>query len=164
MTRKSVTVFISYARANKSLASKFLDRFKEQTGAARRFRYGFWQDGDILVGEDWQAAIQKALDKCDLGLLLISPAFLGSQYITDKELPRFVGGRAKPVVPVMLQPIDTELQDLKGLEDHQIFRLDKPSLRSPKAFAECTGARRDEFALELFRRVEARLNRLFPSS
>jgi hypothetical protein len=162
MAKQDVHVFVSYARANKDLASRFLRRFREQTEASKRFRYVFWQDGSILVGEDWQKAIQNALDNSDLGLLLISPAFLGSQYITEEELPRFVGGRAKPVIPVMLQPIDTELHDLKGLEDRQIFSLDRPTFQDPKAFADCKGARRDEFALELFRRVEARLAKAPP--
>lgn len=162
MAKQDVAVFVSYARANKDLASLLLKHFREQVEASRRFRYVFWQDKDILVGEDWQKAIGSALDRSDLGLLLISPAFLGSQYITEEELPRFVGGRAKPVVPVMLQPVDLDLHDLKGLEDHQIFRLDRPAFQGPKAFADCKGARRDEFALELFRRVEARLARAFP--
>jgi len=162
MGKQSVEVFVSYARANKYLASRLLKHYKEQAGASKRFRYLFWQDRDILVGDDWQEAIRSALDKCTLGLLLISPAFLGSQYIKKKELPRFVGGRAKPVIPVMLQPVDPKLQDLKGLKEKQIFRLDRPKFSEPKAFAECTAARRDEFALELFRRVEARLARIFP--
>jgi hypothetical protein len=162
MAKHDVQVFVSYARANKDLASRFLKHFKEQAGASKRFRYLFWQDRDILVGEDWQQAIEKALDECTLGLLLVSPAFLGSQYITDKELPRFVGGRAKPVIPVMLQPVDPKLHDLKGLEEKQIFRLDRRSFNEPKPFAHCKDSRRDDFALELFRLVEARLARIFP--
>ena len=161
MGKQDVHVFVSYARANNNLAPRFLRHFREQAGASKAFRYVFWQDRDILVGEDWQQAIERALEECTLGLLLISPAFLGSQYITEEELPRFVGGRAKPVVPLMLQPVDSKLHDLKGLEAKQIFRLDRPKFSEPKAFAECTAARRDEFALELFRCVEARLARVF---
>lgn len=162
MGKQDVHVFVSYARANKYLASRLLKHFKEQAGASKRIRYLFWQDRDILVGEDWQPAIEKALEQCTLGFLLISPAFLGSQYISENELPRFVGGRAKPVVPVMLQPVDPKLHDLKGLEEKQVFRLDRPSFSEPKAFADCMGSRRDDFALELFRLVEARLARIFP--
>ena len=66
------------------------------------------------------------------------------------------------VIPVMLQPVDPKLQDLKGLEEKQIFRLDRPSFSEPKAFAHCKDSRRDDFALELFRLVEARLARIFP--
>ncbi len=163
MAKQDVTVFVSYARANKDLAARFLKAFREQTDASKSFRYTYWQDGDILVGEEWRESIHKALESCDVGLLLVSPAFLGSQYITEEELPRFVGGRAKPVIPVMLQPVDLDLHDLKGLDGKQIFRLELPTLSKPKAFAECRDARRDAFALELFRRVEAKLARLFPA-
>ncbi len=161
MGKKDVRVFVSYARANSHLASQLLKRFKEQAGASKRFRYLFWQDRDILAGEDWGKAIEKALDECTLGLLLVSPAFLGSRYIRRKELPRLVGSRAKPVVPVMLQPIDLTLHDLKGLGEKQPFQLSRPRFSAPKAFAECSGPRRDEFALELFRHVEGRLARSF---
>jgi TIR domain len=161
MGKKDVRVFVSYARANSYLASQLLKRFKEQAGASKRFRYLFWQDRDILVGEDWRQAIARALDECTLGLLLVSPAFLGSQYVRKKELPRFVGNRAKPVIPVMLQPVDLALQDPKGLRKKQIFKLFRPKFSEAKSFAECSGPRRDEFAFELFRQVEGRLAKAF---
>jgi hypothetical protein len=157
MEKRHVKVFVSYARANKDLARRFLDRFKEQAEASMRCKYTFWQDKDLLVGEDWQKGIDRALDGCDLGLLLVSPAFLGSQYITSKELPRFVGDGAKPVIPVMLQPVEFGLHDFKGLAERQIFRLERPGLAKAKAFASCSNTQRDEFALELLRQVEARL-------
>jgi hypothetical protein len=158
--KPTVRVFVSYARANKSLAPRFLQRFREQAGASRSYRYEFWRDTEILVGEQWHGQIEEALAACHLGLLLVSPAFLGSQYIGDHELPRFLGRRGKPVVPVLLQPVDLQHHDLKGLERAQLFRLDRPTFRAPKAYAECSGAQRDQFAHELFRQVEARLDRL----
>jgi hypothetical protein len=64
------------------------------------------------------------------------------------------------VIPVLLQPIDLDRHDLKGLQRMQIFRLDRPRFASPKAYGECSGAQRDQFALELFRQVEARLDKV----
>ena len=160
MEKKDVRVFVSYARRNRHPASQFLKRFEEQASASKRFRYRFWQDRDILVGEDWQQAIEKALEECTLGLLLISPAFLGSRYVRKQELPRFVGNRAKPVVPMMLEPVDPKLHDLKGLKWKQIYQLERPTLSGPRPFAQCTAARRNEFAFELFRQVEGRLAKL----
>lgn len=160
MAKKDVALFVSYARANKLLAANLLTRFREQTGASRRYQYSYWRDGHILVGEDWHREIQRALDGCRLGLLLVSPAFLGSQYIAEHELPRFVGVGGKPVVPVMLQPVDFERHDLKGLQTRQLFRLDRPRFQRPKAYADCSGAQRDHFAQELFRQVEDHLEKL----
>lgn len=158
--KKQIHFIISYARANKNLAGRFIEKFQEQAAPSKKYQYILWRDTQILVGEQWHGEIQQALDQCDLGLLLISPAFLGSQYISEHELPRFVGEKAKPVIPVMLQPVDFDYHDLKGLEKAQIYRLDKPRFHSPKAYGECTGRQRDEFALDLFRQVEQRLGKL----
>jgi hypothetical protein len=158
--KKKIKFFVSYARANKDLAARFLEKFREQATPSKSYEYVFWRDTNLLVGEKWHDQIQEALKECDLGLLLISPAFLGSQYIDQQELPNFTGVDAKPVIPVMLQPVDFERHDLKGLQDSQIFRLERPRFRSPKSYGECTGLQRDQFAQELFRQVEARLDNL----
>jgi hypothetical protein len=159
-SKKTVILFVSYARANQRLANRFITLFQETIKPSKTYQYVFWQDTEILVGENWHAEIQTAIDSCHLGLLLISPSFLGSQYITGKELPKFVGDQGKPVIPVMLQPVDLELHDLKGLQEKQIFRLDSERFQHPKAFGECTGNQRDRFAMALFRQVEKRLQRL----
>lgn len=158
--KKKVELFVSYARSNKTLAGNFLHRYMEQAAASSRYAYHFWRDTDILVGEDWHQAIGRALGQCDLGLLLVSPAFLGSQYITEHELPEFVGSDAKPLIPVMLQPVDFERHDLKGLKRHQIFRLDGERFKHPKSYGDCAGSQRDRFVQALFRRVEHKLDRL----
>ena len=160
-SKKKVKVFVSYARANKELAVRFLTRFRQQVSASKRYAYVFWRDTQVLVGENWNDEIQEALNQCDIGLLLISPAFLGSQYIGQKELSRFMGPDAKPLIPIMLQPVDFQHHDLKGLKKAQIFRLDSAKFRSPKAYGDCTGAQRDRFAHELFKQVELRLAKIF---
>jgi hypothetical protein len=158
--KNKITVFVSYARANRDLATRFLKKFKEQAAPSKLYQYVFWRDNDILVGEKWHEEIQAALTQCDLGLVLISPALLGSQYIQDHELPKFLKSGGESVIPVLLQPIDLDRHDLKGLQRTQIFRLDRPRFASPKAYGECSGTQRDQFALELFRQVEARLDKV----
>ncbi len=162
MKKRPVKFFVSYARANKALAMRFLNHFEEQAVPSRHYAYGFWRDGRILVGEDWHDEIRQALDDSQLGLLLISPAFLGSQYINEHELPIFLGRDAKPMIPVMLQPVDFERHDLKGLRDKQIFRLDGDRFKEPKAYGECSGRQRERFAAALFRQVEQRLDQALP--
>ena len=158
--KKKISIFVSYARANRDLATRFLKKFREHVAPSKSYSYSFWRDADILVGERWHEAIQKALIQCDVGLLLVSPAFLGSQYIQDHELPNFLKRGGKSVIPVLLQPIDLDRHDLKGLKRTQIFRLDRSRFASPKAYGECSGTQRDQFALELFRQVEARLDKV----
>ena len=95
-----------------------------------------------------------------LGLLLVSPAFLGSEFITKKELKAFVGSVAKPVVPVMLRRINRKRHNLKGLENFKIFELevDQENLRS---FAQCGHKQEYDFAYELHEQVEARLDKIY---
>ncbi len=159
--KKRITLFVSYARANKVLAGNFLKRFKEQVAPSKTYAYHFWRDSKIPVGTDWHVEIEKALADCDLGLLLVSPAFLGSRYISEFELPEFTGNNRKPVIPVMLQAVDFKRHDLKGLQEQQIFRLDGERFKSPKAFGDCIGNQRDRFVQQLFCAVEDRLDRLF---
>ena len=160
-SKRKVEIFVSYARLNKNLARKFMDKYKEQVCASKSLDYHFWQDKNILVGEEWHEAICVALERCSIGLLLISPAFLGSRYISEHELPKFIGSKTKPLIPVMLQSVDFERMDLKGLNKHQIFRLEGERFKSPKSYGDCTGNQRDRFVLALFGEVEQRLEMVF---
>jgi hypothetical protein len=159
--KKKVELFVSYARSNKNLTGNFLHRYMEQAAASSRYDYLFWRDREILVGEEWHEAIAAALERCELGLLLVSPAFLGSQYISDHELPRFVGRGAKPLIPVMLQSVDFDRHDLKGLKERQIFRLEGDRFKAPKSYGDCAGSQRDRFVQVLFRDVEHKLDGIF---
>ncbi len=157
-TRKKVSFFVSYAHRNKALTSSFLAKLSDVLAPSRRFDYSLWHDCGIEAGSDWEEQIQQAIDECDFGLLLISPAFLASKYITEKELPIFVSKSGKPSIPVMLQPIDFARHDLKGLKKKQIFRLDYEGFKEPRAYGDCKGQRRETFVLDLFKAIEDRLD------
>jgi len=155
--RIAITFFVSYARADLRLADAFLQRLQEQLAPSKRYAYTLWRDVKILLGERWHEEILQALDACQLGLLLLSPAFLTSPYIAQHELQRFVGEGAKPLLPVMLKMVDFRLHAMQGLEQYQVFRLD-----DTKAFAECTtDVLRHRFVERLFRQIEGRMERLY---
>lgn len=154
--RTAANFFVSYAHDDDPLADDLVTRLRAQMKPSAAYDHTLWRDTVILAGELWRRQIEEALDACDLGLLLVSPRFLGSAFIGANELPRFVGSDAKPVIPVMLRPVSFARHDLKGLEDHQIYRLDRR-----KAYSECTGSReRERFIEELFLQIENRLDRL----
>ncbi len=151
-----VKYFVCHAHRNKVLVTDFLDRLADVLAPSKSYRYERWIDADLILGEDWDRQIRTAVDQCDFGLLLISPAFLASPYIVKSELPRFVLDE-KSSVPVMLQPVDFNLHDLKGLERQQIFRFDNPEFTQPRAYGEVSENQRDAFVLDLFRRIEKKL-------
>lgn len=156
-----LSFFVSYAKANKSMAERFLEKYDEQIRASKFYDYHLWKDAGILAGEKWHQEIQNALAQCDFGIVLLSPSFLSSAYIKENELPAFTRNNAKPVVPVMLQPINFDRHDLLGIQEHQIFRLDVDGFKQPRSFGECKARRQDDFVRELFNQVELRLDKYF---
>ncbi len=151
-----ITFFVSYPRRDARLAQCFMEHFQEQTAPSRRYDYSTWLDTAIPLGAPWHDTIQQALDSSNGGLLLLTPAFLHSTYITEHELPRLMERPAQPVVPVLLKPLNLQLHDLHGLERYQIF-----SLGGQQSFFECrTPVLRSRFAATLFARIEERLDTL----
>jgi hypothetical protein len=149
-----VPFFLSYARTN----SADIDRLREVLTPLFKispdFAFGEWIDRQILPGENWRAEIEEAIKHSRFGLLLLSPDFVASDFITRNELPPLL---AKPiVVPVELHRIAFDgSTDLKGLEERQVFRDSKG-----RSFDRCRMApdRRD-FARELFTKIIALLRK-----
>lgn len=60
----------------------------------------------IRAGAAWLPEIEAALDAADLAILLVSPAFLSSDFIRETELPKLLARRASglPVIPILVVP------------------------------------------------------------
>lgn len=159
-TKREIKFFVSYAHENERLATSFIKKFIAITKPAKNYEYSFWTDKSVLAGQKWKDKISKALKECTLGLLLVSPEFLASEYITKQELPRFVGNDAKPLIPVMLLKVNLKRHDLKGLEEIQIFMLEKHGFKESKAYSQCSTKQRDDFINDLYEEVESRLDTL----
>ncbi len=144
-SRTLVKLFVSYARTDGIHATKFLDMLKEQLGPAKEYRYEFWKDTQLIVGEPWDSEIQKALDESDFGLLLVSPSFLNSKYIGEKELNAFFGKEPKPMIPVHFKKV-SESHNLRGLDSRQWFGFGTDGLG--QAFVSCR--KKPEFVQQLF--------------
>jgi hypothetical protein len=157
--RRQIPFFVAYAHGNQRLADDFLIRLRQQMTPSRAYDYRLWRDTMLLVGEDWDQEIKAALQASELGLLLLSPAFLGSDYITRIEWPYFLA-TGKPVIPVMLEPVDFARHDLRGLEEKQIFRWTSAPGAVPRAYADCRGVDRRRFVEGLFLQIEKRLDKL----
>lgn len=149
--RESRRGFVSFAEADRTLVEDLLARLTPHLRASRRFEHVLFECHELRAGERWHARLLDELRLCDYGLLCLSPAFLTSDYILTHELPPFLGASGKPFVPVGLKRLDFDLHDWHGLDAYQLMRLDG------RFFAELAGERRDAFALELFRHIEARV-------
>jgi len=104
------TVFISYAHSDNENADpnkRWLNRLLEYLQPlVIQGRIGAWSDTQIEVGEQWDRSIETQLHNANAAVLLISPAFLGSKYIRNSELPALLMNainRGAAVLPVILR-------------------------------------------------------------
>jgi hypothetical protein len=110
-SRAGPVVFISYAhKDNESadLSQKWLNRLLELWAPfARELNMKLWWDKEIRVGDDWQEKIQAEIRSARAAVLLVSPAFLASDYIVRYELPVILEGKASNglrVIPILIAP------------------------------------------------------------
>jgi|GEM_PF-1319889 len=82
--KKRQQVFISYAREDKRWLEKLI---KVLSPAIRNNRIDVWYDAKIKPGQKWREEIDAALERVAIGVILVSPDFLASDFINDKELP-----------------------------------------------------------------------------
>ena len=149
---KKITTFISYAHADASLAKKLMKALEPLFKTSTGWEFSNWSDHEILPGERWRDEIEQALAKANFGLLLLSPQFLASTFISKDELPHLLAKHM--VVPVGLRTIALDgTMNLRGLEDRQIFRDAKN-----RPFERCTReSDRGDFALELMGKINKML-------
>ena len=101
-------IFISYSHKD--------DRFRDELDAhlsnlKQQNIVRSWHDRRIMAGTDWLHQIDESLESARLILLLISPAFMRSDYCTGIEMKRALSrhenGTAR-AIPVLLRPVDWE--------------------------------------------------------
>lgn len=160
-----IRYFISYAHEDAPRKDDLCKRLAKLFKIDSAYHYEEWHDRLLLPGDKWREEILSAIERCHFGLLLVTPSFLGSEFITREELPAFVPRdlcepeAGKRAIPVALDRIlfDGSV-DLKGLQHIQIFHDS-----DGKPFSERTGIRKDEFARQLFLQIRRVLgDRIFP--
>jgi hypothetical protein len=85
----------------------------------RRGFLDIWSDGRIAAGADWKEAIEVALSSAKVAVLLVSPSFLGSEFIWQVEMPRIVAHSAAGMdaLPLIVRPCAWRLeQELARLQ------------------------------------------------
>lgn len=150
--------FVCYARKDKSQVEKLLDLLHPRFEIATGMNLHLWRDQLIPVGSAWRDEIRQALRACDLGLLMLSPDFFASDFITREELPHLLrqlnGGLQlhKPVVPIVVKRIPLDgAADTQGVDQLQVFTDDQG-----RCFSQTRGHIRDAFADQLTQAIQSR--------
>jgi len=148
--RKKVNVFISYAHRNEKTVVPFIEEFKEYITPSKKYEYNVWYDSDIMTGEKWEQRILSEIEKCDLGVLMMSPSFLNSRFIMNTELPLLQND--KVILPIMMRKLDFARHDLKGIDQLQIFT------HEGKAYSELRTKAKARFVEKAFEKMEELLD------
>jgi TIR domain len=104
-------VFISYAHADNQSPDPqkcWLDRFVEfLKPLVRQEDFTLCSDLDLKIGDGWHERIQEHLNAAKAAVLLVSPAFLASDYIADSELPvilKKAADKGVKILPIIISP------------------------------------------------------------
>ncbi len=114
--KKAVEIFCCYARKDQQL---LLELKTHLTLLQRQSLISLWTDIDISPGALWEEEINKHLSKAQIILLLVSPAFMASDYCYSKEMKRAMEmheHEQASVVPILLRPVDLEDAPFKKLQ------------------------------------------------
>ena len=103
-------VFVSYSRDDRD----WLKRFSIHLAVLqRRGLVEPWSDERISVGADWEKEIEFALIEAKVAVLMISPSFLASGCVWEKEMPRIVAHseQGMEALPLILRPCAWRLEE-----------------------------------------------------
>jgi hypothetical protein len=104
-------VFVSYAREDK----KWLDRdyrfnlIPFLIESLKKQNVVFWFDKELRPGDEFRQHIEAEIDQAQIALLIVSQAFLNSEFIEQHEMSR-IANRTRLgqmiIVPVLVEPCD----------------------------------------------------------
>jgi hypothetical protein len=100
LTGNCPVVFISYSREDAKWRGRFAEMLKP---LVRERRLEVWSDDRLVTGYQWRPQLTEAIGRSQVALLLVSPSFLASDFIMDRELPALVQNGVQ-LVPVLVRP------------------------------------------------------------
>ncbi len=101
--RDKMKIFISYSKSDKEYletAKKHLKLFERQG------KLQVWDDTQLIVGEEWDAAIKRELATADIILFLVSSDLIATDYVWDIEMKRALERAASgevAIIPVIIR-------------------------------------------------------------
>ena len=137
-------LFVGYARAD----AKWLEMLRKHLALGlRRAGVKMWDDSRIPEGELWRQEIAKAIEAAYAAVLLVSPDFLGSEFIIETELPALEEAAHTRGIPLMWIPIRSSSYEQSALAERQ-------ALHSPqKPLAELKPAAREKAFVEISKKI-----------
>jgi hypothetical protein len=108
-----VPVFISYSHKD----MVYYDQLREALVPFERTgELMVWGDRQIDAGQRWEGEIMRELDRAVIVILLLSPSFLASQYVMEKEVPAALARKDCVVVPIEVRPCRADKLELGEIQ------------------------------------------------
>lgn len=118
-----------------------------------------WDDSRIRAGDRWEDAVQEALRRADVALLLVSADYLASDFTSNVEVPALLERRQNEglrVIPLIVRPC--LWHEIPWLRSIQFWP------RDAKPLATLRGEEIDRVLVGLAEQVAAAVDRVPPSS
>lgn len=137
-------VFISYSRSNEW----WLNKLKIMCAPmVSNRKMEVWDDTRIASGERWRPAIESAIRKSKVAVLMVSPDFLASEFIMNNELPYLLKAAARGKLKVLWVLLSACLYQETDIPSYQAAHdISKP-------LAALSTAKRDEALRDICLRI-----------
>jgi hypothetical protein len=100
-----------------------------------------WVDTNIKPGEEWEKAIQDALSASCVGVLLVTPHYLATDFVFQKELPELI---RKKILWIAVRHSSYQITEIAKYQ-----ALNNPS----RPLADMLESERDKELVQICRRI-----------
>jgi hypothetical protein len=110
----ALRVFISYSEKDAELKDALLEQLQVLVHNAG---VDVWTDDRVQPGDDYRKAIDEALRRADVALLLVSASFLASKLVKGNEMPALIERYERDglrIIPVLLKACSWQVDPLLG--------------------------------------------------
>jgi hypothetical protein len=112
-------IFISYSHLDRAWLET-LTHLLRPYQAQRRF--AVWSDPYIPIGSDWKREVAQALRRTKVGVVLVSPNLLASNFVTRVEMPAMTSAARRGRLTLFCIPISSVDIDLIQVARYQWAR------------------------------------------
>jgi hypothetical protein len=116
-------VFVSYSHENPAWKDRLLVLLKP---FVKKGQLQVWADQYIEAGSLWRREIDAALARTRVGVVLLNPNLLASDFVTEIELPHLMQGARSGVLTLLVVPIEALARDSTRFPDGDLVDFQWP--------------------------------------